>query len=326
MWPFRPSKRPPLSFAPGRKGNARARCATTIPARRSDEPNLISGSQARCIVILVGIVGAASRLMGPGRRRWTSAIAVGVGVVALAAGLSAQRNWGGFSYEPTVTNARYDGRFTFARLKYTVGPGGYYYHGMPAWAHGYPLAEQNLTRILDAISSVHPRVDKSNVLGLDDPALFEFPVSYMTEAGFWELSDKEALSFRAYLRKGGFVIFDDFRPPPRGGGGWYQFESNMRRILPNAEIVDLTASDPIFHTFFDINSLDILPQAYDYSAPIIRGIYDPDDAGHRLMAVINFNTDVSQFWEFSNTGYAPVQESNEAYKLGVNYIIYGLTH
>jgi hypothetical protein len=100
----------------------------------------------------------------------------------------------------------------------------------------------------------------------------------------------------------------------------------MHRILPNAEIVELTASDPIFHTFFDINSLDILPQAYDGGAPIIRGIYDPDDAGHRLMAVINFNTDVSQFWEFSSTGFAPVQESNEAYKLGVNYIIYGLTH
>jgi hypothetical protein len=257
-------------------------------------------------------------------RRLILAVA-GLMVGLLAAGVSAQRMFGGFAYEPTVHNAPYDGRFTFARLKYTVGPGGYYYRGMPAWAHGYDHAEQNLTRILDSISAVHPRLDASNVFSLDDPLLGEFPVAYMTEAGFWELTDHEAAAFRAYLLKGGFVIFDDFRPPPRGGAGWYQFESNMHRIVPDAPIVDLTADEPIFHTFFDIDSLAILPQAYDGGAPVIRGIYDPADP-HRLMAIINFNTDVSQFWEFSDTGFAPVQDSNEAYKLGVNYIVYGLTH
>lgn len=240
--------------------------------------------------------------------------------------VSAQRYFQGFGYEPTIHNVPYDGRFTFARLKYTSGPGGYYYHGMPAWAHGYDHAEQNLTRILDSISAVHPRLDGSNVFALDDPRLDEFPVAYMTEAGYWELSDKEAAGFRAYLQKGGFVIFDDFRPPPRGGEGWELFEANMRRVLPDAQIVDMDPKDPIFHAFFDIDSFDILPQAYDTSSPVIRGIYDSTDPDRRLMAIINFNTDVSQFWEFSETGMMPVRDSNEAYKLGVNYIIYGLTH
>jgi Domain of unknown function (DUF4159) len=45
-----------------------------------------------------------------------------------------------------------------------------------------------------------------------------------------------------------------------------------------------------------------------------------------MMAIVNFNTDISNFWEFSGTGMTPVDESNEAYKLGVNYIVYGLTH
>jgi hypothetical protein len=256
----------------------------------------------------------------------TAAIAV-----SLASLTSAQRFFR-MDYVPEEHNVKYDGRFTFARLKYSVGPGGYYYRGIPAWAHGYAntengvSAEHQLMKILDAISSMHPRVEESNVFALDDPQLCNYPVSYMTEAGYWDLSDKEAKAFGHYLNKGGFVIFDDFRPPPRGGGGWEQFEDNMHRILPDAKIVDLDISDPIFHAFFEIESFDIIKQDYDADRPIIRGIYEHNDRSRRLLAVINFNTDVSNFWEFSGTGMKPVADTNEAFKLGVNYIIYGLTH
>src|SRR6187455_2186050 len=89
---------------------------------------------------------------------------------SISALVSAQR-FSGLAYEPTVQNAAYDGRFTFARLRYTVGPGGYYYRGLPAWAHGYDHAEANLNQILDSISAVHPRLDTTNVFALDDPRL-----------------------------------------------------------------------------------------------------------------------------------------------------------
>ena len=72
----------------------------------------------------------------------------------------------------------------------------------------------------------------NKVDAVDDPELFKYPIAYMTEAGFWELTDVEAAAFRAYLQKGGFVIFDDFRSDFRGGGGWANFEANMRRVLP----------------------------------------------------------------------------------------------
>jgi hypothetical protein len=232
--------------------------------------------------------------------------------------------------EPEVLNVPYDGRFTFARLKYTTGPGGYYYMGLPAWAHGYARAEDNLTRIIQEISDLRPYVDgsgvRTNVLAADDPELCRYPVAYMTEAGFWTLTDKEAEALRAYLEKGGFIIFDDFRPPPRGGGGWENFAANMARVLPDARIVDLDPSLPIFHSFFDIASFDIVPQFYDAGRPAFRGIYEDNDPRKRLMVVINFNTDVANFWEFSADGVAPVDESNQAYKLGVNYVWYGLTH
>ena len=229
--------------------------------------------------------------------------------------------------DPPTYAVPYDGRFTFARLKYVTGPGGYYYRGLPAWAHGYPSAERNLTRILREISTLRPHVDESVVLAADDPELCKYPVAFMTEAGFWTMTDREALALRAYVRKGGFLIFDDFRDDPwRGGGGWAQFAANMARVLPGARVVDLDPSLPIFHDFFDVASFDIVPQYYDRGRPAFRGIYEDDDPRKRLVAVINFNTDVSNFWEFSATGIAPVEESNQAYKLGVNYVIYALTH
>src|SRR5262249_55735725 len=167
--------------------------------------------------------------------------------------------FGGFfpQYEPRIVNPEYDGRFTFARLKYASGPGGYYYRGLPAWAHGYipegglSSADRNLMSIMNEISFLHPRIEESVVVGLDHPELCRYPVAYMTEPGCWTLTEPEAMAFRAYLLKGGFLIVDDFRADgdPRAGGGWENFEENMRRILPEGHIVDLDPTQQIFHSF-----------------------------------------------------------------------------
>ena len=263
----------------------------------------------------------------PPPSRAIAAVTVATMIVVLAAGAAAQRRFSNEPpHEPATNNLPYDGRFTFARLRYTSGPGGYYYRGLPAWAHGYDEAERNLTKIVNEISSVSPHVDGSNVLALDDPQLPRYPVAYMTEAGYWTMTDAEAAAFRAYLLKGGFVIFDDFRGNFRSGGGWANFEENILRVLPGAQIVDLDPSHPVFHSFFEIDSFEIIPQYYDTGAPVFRGIFEDNDPSKRLMVMVNFNTDVSNYWEFSSTGLKPIDESNQAYKLGVNYIVYGLMH
>jgi hypothetical protein len=114
-----------------------------------------------------------------------------------------------------------------------------------------------------------------------------------------------------------------------GGGygtGWDVFEQAMARVLPNGKFVDLDASHPIFHSFFEVDRLDIVPQAYVAGRPVFRGLFEDNDQTKRLQVIVNYNTDISQFWEWSGTGLRPIDETNEAYKLGVNYIIYGLTH
>lgn len=251
--------------------------------------------------------------------------------LVLVAGATALAQRGGYRYsnfsEPA--NPRYDGRFMFNRLKYSVGPGGYYYRGLPAWAHGEPYGEENLMKIMDAISVLRPHIDEGVVVGFDDPDVFKFPVAYMTEAGFWVMSDQEAAAVRAYLQKGGFIIFDDFRAPggrAPSGGAIDNLIYNLQRAIPGASLVPMNINHPIFHCFFEINTFDIVPQAYDFNKPEFYGLFEDNNQNKRLMAIVNYNQDISQFWEFSGRGYFPVDESNEAFKLGVNYIIYGITH
>lgn len=226
-------------------------------------------------------------------------------------------------------NIAYDGRFTFVRAKYTTSEGGYWYRGLPAWAHGYPASEWNLMKIMNEVSLLNAHVEETNVLALDDPELFKYPIAYLIEAGWWTLTDTEAAALRTYLRKGGFVIVDDFKIEGTfgyGGGGWPHFEENMRRVLPGAHFYDMDPSDPIFHSFFEITTLGNFPQAYNAGPAIFRGLYEDNDRSRRLQMIVNYNTDISQFWEWSGRGFRPIDETNEAYKLGVNYIVYGMTH
>ena len=72
--------------------------------------------------------------------------------------------------------------------------------------------------------------------------------------------------------------------------------------------------------------LDIVPQAYINGRPNFRGMYEDNDTAKRLQVIVNYNTDISQYWEWSGTGLRPIDDTNEAYKLGVNYIVYGMTH
>ena len=191
----------------------------------------------------------------------------------------------------------------------------------PPWAHDYPRAERNLMRIADELTLLAPRIDGGNVLRLDDPELFKYPLAYICEPGFWSQTDREAAALRAWLLKGGFLIVDDFR-----GGDMHNFETEIRRVLPGAELVELDVSHPVFRSFFAVESLDMNAPTFRRYRPVFLGIYEDNDPGKRLMAVINYNNDIGDLWEFSDTGWMPVEVSNEAYKLGVNYIVYGMTH
>jgi Domain of unknown function (DUF4159) len=219
-------------------------------------------------------------------------------------------------------NARYDGRFTFVRISYPDNFGGFGRRGGgPFWAHDYPRGEEHFLKILGALTSVPLHVEEHNIMSLSDPDLFKFPVIYLCEPGSWTMNDSDAAALRAFLQKGGFMIIDDMRYQQ-----WTNLEYQMARVLPQGRWEDIGVDHPIFHSFYEIPQPDNIPQYYDPGKPIFRGMYEDNDRNKRLMVFVNYNTDISEFWEWSDTGYRPIDENNEAYKLGINEFMYGIIH
>ena len=224
-------------------------------------------------------------------------------------------------------NAPYDGRYHFFRVVYTPQSrfGGFGRGGgrEPSWAHDYPRAERNFLQILDETTFVDPKTDGSNILRLDDPRIFQFPVAYIVEVGDWNPTDPEVEALGEYLQKGGLLIVDDF------GTDWElsNLQFHLGRAIPGAQVVLLDGSHEIFDSFFRINpALVVPPYTRGRGAPQFYGVYEDNDRDKRLLAIINYNNDIAEYWEYSDRGYYPIDLANEAYKLGVNYVVYALTH
>ncbi len=244
-----------------------------------------------------------------------------LGVVVPSA--SAQRGGGGRrrqaqTFEP---NLPYDGKFTYVRIRYELpqsvgGFGG----GDIKWAHDYPRGERNFTKVMTALSTIRTQQNGSNILTLDDPALTKYPIAFLTEPGFWRPNDLEILGLRNYIAKGGFIVFDDF-----AGEHWNNFEEQLRKVFPKLRPIPLTLDHPIFDSFYKIKSIDLEHPYYRGLRTVFYGLFEDNDPKKRLLGIANYNFDMSEFWEFSDEGMFPVDAENEAFKIGVNYIIYVLT-
>lgn len=229
--------------------------------------------------------------------------------------LASGQGWDRRQAEPAFDQVTYNGRFTFSRIRYGRFRG---YGG--SWAHDYPRADQHLPTILAELTSARPNLAASNVFDLDDPEIFRNPVIYVSEPGFWRMSETQAANLRAYLLKGGFVIFDDFEDEQLEN-----LESQLRRALPEYRPIKIDIDHPIFHAFFEMKNI-YFEHPMVPVIPVYYGLFEGNDPNRRMMAILNHNNDLAEFWEWSDSGMFPVDTTNEAYKLGVNYIIYAMTH
>ena len=232
---------------------------------------------------------------------------------ALLVQTTATGQWGRrIRIEPNIP---YDGRFTFARIRYIE-------YGRSGWEYDYPTMERNLMAMAGEITALRPHAVASNVFTLDDPELLKYPVAYLSEPGYWHPSAGEAAGLRNYLGKGGFLIVDDFMRRE-----WANFEAQITRALPGAVIHRLDVSHPVFDSFFRIGSLDMVYPHDPYLKAEFFGIFEDNDPAKRLIVVINYNNDIGDYMEHSGgeAPWWPVNVTNEAYKLAINYLVYGLS-
>ena len=178
--------------------------------------------------------------------------------------------------------------------------------------------------VLGNFTMVDAETNGSLILSLDDPDLFKHPIAMMWEPGFWVMTDEHAERLREYLLKGGFLIFNDFETSQ-----WENFEAQLKRVLPDAQLMTLDGNHPIFQTFFPIVRLDV-PNPMNHHLgglmPEYFGVFEDNDPSKRLMAIVNYNTNLAEYWQLAGRGFFPIEAENTGFQLGVNYMMYGLTH
>ena len=220
-----------------------------------------------------------------------------------------------------TTNPGYDGQYVFTRIRYGRGTGlRGFGRGRSSWSHDYPRADRNLSRLMRELTTIEAHLSATNVFDLDDPELFRHPIAYISEPGFWTMDENEARAVREYVLKGGFLIFDDFE-----GRQIENLLFQLNRVLPEYEPIEIGPDHTIFDTFFEMDEI-YFPHPMVNVIPNYFGLFEGNDPNNRMVAIINHDNDIAEYWEWSDSGWLPMDITNEAYKLGVNYLVYALTH
>lgn len=220
--------------------------------------------------------------------------------------------------------------WTRARLMYPDYGGRRRFRG-GAWTTDYPRSDRHLLEGVRRLTRIDSRsVEQVTELdGSDD--IYNWPMLYAVEVGQWELNKTEAAQLRDFIDRGGFFMVDDFH----GDIEWSIFVDSFNRVFPDRQIVEIESSDPIFHTLYDLNDRFQVPglaalsrgltyeRGADGKTPHWRGVYDDKN---RLVAVICHNMDLGDAWEHSDDPWYPADPALLAYRIGMNYFVYDLTH
>jgi hypothetical protein len=254
---------------------------------------------------------------------------------------SGRRSYGEALFEESYTPP--NAEFHFLRVEYTDLPRFHRGWGFASrngrgtgwWLVDWPDADEHFSEGIRRLTRINVGEPKHLRL-TDGDRIFDYPWIYATQTGWWGLSEAEIARLREYLMRGGYLVTDDMW----GAEAWDVFRDTMARVLPGHEIPDIVESDPVMHVLYDIREKDrtFIPGSRhlwrgaggrveivqpEGTSPAWRAIYD--DKGHMVVAV-NYDTDVGDAWEFADAPYYPEQMTALAYRYGINYIIYSMTH
>ena len=212
--------------------------------------------------------------------------------------------------------------FYFTRAVYSSG------YRWSRWATDFPKADRQFMIAVNSLIDIDG-AEHENAIRLDDPNIRRFPLLYALEVGDMYLSPAEVEGLRDYLLAGGFLVIDDFW----GSWEWSNFEQQIRQVLPEYPIVEMPLDHPIFNTVYRIEEIIQVPAINNYwngrtweqdgVVPHARGIFN--DEG-RLMVIINWNTDLGDAWEWFERPEYPLEYSSFAVQMGVNFIVYAMSH
>ncbi len=252
---------------------------------------------------------------------------------SLVYGYQRVANWG---YQPETSNDRAE--FSWSRLSYSTGMssygggyGGYGRYG-GSWTRDYPKADRQFLIALKRLTRVQGKMTEQVVsLDSNDPmtSIENFPWVYAVQVQNWSFNEAQAKRMREYLLKGGFLMVDDFH----GSDDWEGFMAGMRMVFPDRQVEELTNKDEIFHVLYDLDDRFQVPsesyirtgRTYEKDGFVPKWRAIRDDKG-RIMVAICFNMHLGDAWEWADDPEYPETFASMAFREGLNYVVYGMTH
>ena len=221
-----------------------------------------------------------------------------------------------------------DPEFVFARLacsnreSWMYWPN--YWPDNPPWHHDFPSSDEFLVGLLHELTGVRVTPNSYKIVQLSSDEVFKYPFLYLSEPGFLTLNEKEIKNLGEYIRRGGFIMADDFRTAAylHGPEELEVLRYYLKRALPERELVQIDLNHPIFHSFFDIHTLKMNPPYGDF----VPQFWGMSDEHGNLQVIANYNNDIGDFWKYLDHGDKPLKDSSQAIRLGINYIVYAMTH
>ena len=239
------------------------------------------------------------------------------------------------NYRPDFGSSGDRYEFSFTRLRYptrTRGFGGFGGFRGGGWSEDYPKADRQFMEGVDRLTRLDGR-PVQEVVDPDSDEMFNWPWMYAVNVSDWDFNPEQAKRMREYLLKGGFLIVDSFH----GTAEWQSFMAGMREIFPDRTPEELTDKDELFHVLYDLDKEVRTPiqvpgyqyiftgQTYERDGIVPHWYGVRDDTG-RIMIAMGFNQHIGDAWEHADDPRYPERFSSFAYRLGINYIMYGLTH
>jgi hypothetical protein len=229
---------------------------------------------------------------------------------------------------PLPADAHQNAEWTFARYHFRSISESHNFLGFHLWAADYPKADRQFTLAVRRLTRLHAR-GVEQIVDADSDDLFNWPWIYMEHGNGWNLTPDQVTRLREYLLRGGFLFSDD----THGDEEWEYLVQGLELILPGRPIEDLKNDDEIFHVMYDLNEKFQIhgtrfiwgrrPYNPDMIKPKWRAIRD--DKG-RIMVAITHNSDVGDAWEWADSPNYPERETSLAYRIGINYILFDMTH
>jgi hypothetical protein len=222
---------------------------------------------------------------------------------------------------PTPRKIEHTG-FIYARVRYYMHPNR---NREVPWHHDYPDGDTMFPTSLGRMTMTDTDFNSFQIVDIDSKELFNYPFVYMSEPGYLDLRPADVKNLREYLDRGGFLLMDDFRGNEFDNSEFENMRYQLKKLFPDRELQPIPGTHAIFHSFYDIEPKNMLPpyRMFNSGEPQFLGIVD---AKGNIQVMVDFNNDISEYWQALDVGQCSLHDAGLAVELGVNYAVYAMTH